>query len=440
MKVSLEVRSMPRLKLGIMVKTGKIVLAVRGFRFATRTEKADSNLDANSEVGLMGPEADREEEAEEQEKIADAKAREINMQGGSTAEQKAAQHGAEKAFNSRREKVKNVGRKAKNKVSSEDAGNPGERGDEESESGEGSEDEADFVDEPEDMSLSDAGVASNDYAHSPDRSTSHSPDRRPGARRRSSSAKPSVVYIHPRPSGRRRESIRQQVFGKHPTGHGSSATTSIMRTTSPSSSRDVTARSSVNSTSGLLHPDSAHQGRGRPILSPKTSSSNKSNKSSSGTNDSNSNEGNSPRHRARDVSPSTSTRAPGIRFAPDTAESSETAPGPNSGFYANRRNRDPNPSLAMARTSSIQSNSSLRSARDRDGDEATGEVPAGQRYYKRPGGGGNGLGMSRSRSVQDIDIEAEAGEAEVDEEEDREADSRGGGKGVGGFLKRLRNR
>jgi hypothetical protein len=66
-----------------------------------------------------------------------------------------------------------------------------------------------------------------------------------------------------------------------------------------------------------------------------------------------------------------------LRFAPDTAESSETAPGP-----ASYKRPAPNPSLSMYRSSSLQPGSQSKEE----------DAPKGNQYYKR-GNGNPGLSM-----------------------------------------------
>lgn len=73
-----------------------------------------------------------------------------------------------------------------------------------------------------------------------------------------------------------------------------------------------------------------------------------------------------------------------LRFAPDTAESSETAPGP-----ASYKRPAPNPSLSMYRSSSLQPGSQTREE----------EAPKGNQYYKR-GNANPGLSMFRAQTVQ----------------------------------------
>ncbi|KAJ9101761.1 hypothetical protein QFC21_003100 [Naganishia friedmannii] len=105
----------------------------------------------------------------------------------------------------------------------------------------------------------------------------------------------------------------------------------------------------------LAHPDSI----GRPILTPATTIQRS---------------GSPPRHSS-------------LRFAPDTAESSETAPGP-----ASYKRPAPNPSLSMYRSSTLQPGSHSKAE----------ETPKGQQYYKR-GRNNPSLAMFKARTVNDTD-------------------------------------
>ncbi|KAJ9116967.1 hypothetical protein QFC22_004625 [Naganishia vaughanmartiniae] len=105
----------------------------------------------------------------------------------------------------------------------------------------------------------------------------------------------------------------------------------------------------------LAHPDSI----GRPILTPATTIQRS---------------GSPPRHLS-------------LRFAPDTAESSETAPGP-----ASYKRPAPNPSLSMYRSSTLQPGRHSQAE----------ETPKGQQYYKR-GHNNPSLAMFKAKTVNDTD-------------------------------------
>lgn len=74
-----------------------------------------------------------------------------------------------------------------------------------------------------------------------------------------------------------------------------------------------------------------------------------------------------------------------LRFAPDTAQSSETAPGP-----ASYKRPAPNPSLSMYRSSTLQPGQKSQEE----------ETPKGNQYYKR-GPANSSLAMFRAQTVQD---------------------------------------
>ncbi|KAJ9113826.1 hypothetical protein QFC19_000019 [Naganishia cerealis] len=76
-----------------------------------------------------------------------------------------------------------------------------------------------------------------------------------------------------------------------------------------------------------------------------------------------------------------------LRFAPDTAQSSETAPGPSS-----YKRPAPNPSLSMYRSSTLQPGSQSQAE----------ETPKGNQYYKR-GHNNPSLAMFRAKTVNDTD-------------------------------------
>lgn len=86
-----------------------------------------------------------------------------------------------------------------------------------------------------------------------------------------------------------------------------------------------------------------------------------------------------------------------LRFAPDTAESSETAPGP-----ASYKRPAPNPSLSMYRSTSLQP----------DSQEREEEAPKGNQYYKR-GNANPGLSMFRAQTVQVDKSTDEGGERHI---------------------------
>lgn len=107
--------------------------------------------------------------------------------------------------------------------------------------------------------------------------------------------------------------------------------------------------------SNLAHPDSI----GRPILTPATTIQRS---------------GSPPRHLS-------------LRFAPDTAESSETAPGP-----ASYKRPAPNPSLSMYRSSTLQPGSHSKAE----------ETPKGQQYYNR-GRNNPSLALFKAKTLNDTD-------------------------------------
>jgi hypothetical protein len=116
--------------------------------------------------------------------------------------------------------------------------------------------------------------------------------------------------------------------------------------------RDIEeGRVAGNADGGLVPPNDA----GRPILSPATTQ--------------------------RSSSP---PRNLSLRFAPNTAQSSETAPGP-----ASYKRPSPNPSLSMYRSSTLQPGKSQEE-----------ETPKGNQYYKR-GPTNSSLSMFRAQTVED---------------------------------------
>lgn len=101
-----------------------------------------------------------------------------------------------------------------------------------------------------------------------------------------------------------------------------------------------------------------------------------------------------PASNARSNSPS---RHLSLRFAPDTAESSETAPGP-----ASYKRPAPNPSLSMYRSTSLQPG----------GQAPEEEASKGNQYYKR-GNANPGLSMFRAQTVQVDKSTDEGGERHI---------------------------
>ena len=297
-------------------------------------------------VGLMGPKARRESRREEEEKEEDNKKREAALEGASHEQQEEAASEARRT-NSRRHE----------KEARRDSTNPTVAEQDENEDDDGFVD----VEEPEE--------------HHPTGRRASASQGRPRAK--ASSSKPSTIFIHSRPVGRRRESVRQQVFGGNQGGRQSRS-------------------GSVSDPNLLAPPSPSGVGRrGRPIL----------NASREGS------AVNSLRNTtSRDVSPASRSR--GLRFAEGTAESSQTAPGPS--FY--KRPATHNPDLAITRTASVQSNGA--------GEDAASTGPLkGQTYYNNRPGSGSGLQMYKSRSIQSNG----GGESE-------------GEGGKGGFLSRLKRR
>lgn len=295
----------------------------------------------------MGPKARRESRREEEEKEEDNKKREAALEGGSHEQQEDAAKEARRT-NSRRHQ-----KEAREPTVHEQ-----------------DEDEDGFVDEDE------------GDQHIPDgRRASATPGR---PRAKASSSKPATVFIHSRPVGRRRESVRQQVFGGGAGGRSRSG--------------------SVSDPNHLAPPSPSYAGRrGRPILNASQQGSAVGSMHNSTT--------------SRDVSPASRSR--GLRFAEGTAKSSETAPGPS--FY--KRPATHNPDLAVTRTASVQSNTGAAD------DPGSREIPKGQQHYNRSGSGsGSGLQMYKSRSIQ-------SGLSAGDRDE-----SDGEGERKGGFLSRLKRR
>jgi hypothetical protein len=324
----------------------------------------------------MGPKADRENRDEEQEKEEDDAKRQANMRGGSIRDQDDAKKKAKAADEElNREEDR----------SSDDEGMQGEGAQTRFEepqpepAGDGAADMEDgYVDEPEEMESS-SPTSSTAPAVKKRTDSVDAPNRARGRQNSShaqqKSQRPPAIYIHPRPYGRRRESVRHQVFGNKRQNSGSA---------SPASERRD---------SDLLAPPSPRYGRGRPILNQSDNSSTSTQTTRTGN---------------RDVSPS---KPVGLRFAPGTAQSSETAPGPS---YYKRSPSGGNPALAMTRTASVQSNASAAA-----GEEESEEKPKGQTFYNR-GSGGSGLQMYKSTSVQSTGSKS--------------------GRDEGGFLSRFRGR
>ena len=323
----------------------------------------------DSVVGLMGPAARKEEEEEEEERDEDNEKREIALAGGDHAAQ---EKGAKDA--------RRIDKRQHTRDGDETAAEIREDEREEEQgvvSNDREEDYEDVQDEPEDTGRR-ASTASGMAGRNRSRSTS----------------KPPTIFIHSRPIGRRRESVRQQVFGAGVTGAAGQPQGRAGRS------------GSVTGDSNHLAVPSGRRG-GRPIF----------NQAGEGGP-----EGSfSTRSTSRDVSPSTTSRR-GLRFAEGTAKSSETAPGPS--FY--KRPASTNPDLAITRTASVQSNGGGGSGDT--GPAAEEALPKGQTYYNRSASGGSGLQMSKTKSIQSI-----GGDGSDDEETSKSG-------GLFGRLKKIRSR
>jgi len=357
----------------------------------------------------MGPKARRENQREEEEKEEDNKKREAALAGAGHKEQKRAAHEARRV-DSRRHEEEDREDKAEAKeqqhqqardIAREDSkvttrgeaheqaranaiGRAGSAGGDDQAQQDDDEDAYEDVDEVEQPATASRRGSGS---HLPATPRSH----------RQNSNKPSTIFIHSRPVGRRRESVRQQVFGgAHPGG---------AEVKGGRQSRS----GSIADPNHLAPPGSGR--RGRPILndtSREGSAVGSISSAKSRSNLSNANTNFAPR--SRDVSPASRSR--GLRFAEGTAESSETAPGPS--FY--KRPANHNPDLAITRTASVQSN----------GGGAGEETPKGQTYYNNRPSGSSGLQMYKSRSIQS----GLGGDRSDGEEE----------SGKGGFLSRLKRR
>ncbi len=205
------------------------------------------------------------------------------------------------------------------------------------------------VDRMEPTDWEEEGTVSNERSN--DRSAA------PSARRASvGNTRAPAVFIHARPSGRRRDSIRRKILTN------SHANTERDRSRSPAAGQTVTEEDTeeIDEDAGdgetVSAPEVAHlsrsssrkmdqqTSRGRPVLSPAGSTiSSRSNASN--------------QYPPRPASP---TRPTAIRFATETAPSSDTVP---SGMkaYGTRSPSGGNAGLAMYRSSSVQSTDSQKS-------------------------------------------------------------------------------
>jgi hypothetical protein len=191
-------------------------------------------------------------------------------------------------------------------------------------------------------SASPAGSSSRSASATDLRNASGSP-RRGSKSSTKPPAKPPAIFIHARPTGRRRDSIRRKVL------------TPSAKDTSRShpgdeegdlneSEEDITEEEAgrASASEGLPAPTAV---RGRP--------SGASTNASVSTSTSSTN-------LLQTRSPSPSRTGPAIRFADETAPSSDTVPSGQKA-YGNRSPSGGNSSLAMYRTSSVQSNASQKS-------------------------------------------------------------------------------
>lgn len=314
-----------------------------GAHEATQRFQQEPREDDGLDLGMMGDAARREIENDEREREEDDEKRRVALQGGGKEEQQEAQREHQQRDEEEDRKEYEMQRLSTRDERGLDGG------------GDDHDDDYEFVDEPEEMDPGPSSPPRSSVLNTrAGRSRTNTMDsigagRRPRPRVAGPTT-PRPIYIHPRPLGRRRQSMRQQVLSK---------------SNAASSRLSSTAGSSLTPSPGLPASSSLPAGSSENSFLTGSMSSNPH-------------------------------RSSGLRFAPGTAVSSDTAPGPS----AYKRPASSHHGLEMTRTASISSNHS-RSGNHSD-DEASASTPKGFLFYSRKPGGGSGLGLSKTTSMRSI--------------------------------------